>query len=64
MSFTNTHFQPAAKTTKSQRGQVRGEPAYETYGDVSEANWHGGRKDARRQRMEVSRRKMLASLCR
>jgi hypothetical protein len=61
MSYTNTGFQPI-KSTKSQRGQVRSEPAFETYTDLSEANWHGGRKDQRRQRMEVSRRKMLASL--
>ncbi|MCK9687284.1 hypothetical protein [Scleromatobacter humisilvae] len=61
MSFTNTGFQPV-KSTKTQRGQLRGAPSFETFSDLSDANWHGGRKDQRRQRMEVSRRKMLALL--
>lgn len=60
MSYSNTGFQATSKTNKALRGQLRDEPSYETYADVSFG--HGGRKDQRRQRMESSRRKMLASV--
>ena len=38
MSHTSTGFQPI-KSTKSQRGQTRSEPVYETYSDLSVSNW-------------------------
>jgi hypothetical protein len=63
MSFANIGFQ-SIKSTKTMRCQVRGAPTFETHTDLAEANWHSDRKDQRRQRMEVSRRKMLTSLAR
>ena len=61
MSYSNAGRQ-ATTSTKHQRGQVRGEPSFETYVDLTSSGWHGGRKDRRRERMEVNRRKLLASM--
>ena len=63
MSYSNAGRQ-AIPSTKHQPGQVREEPSYETYVDLAASAWHGGRKDRRRERMEVNRRKLMASLAR
>lgn len=63
MSYTNTGYQPI-KSARSQRGPVRGEPTFETYGEGSDCNWHAGWKDQRRQRIEVPRRKLMTALSR